>query len=126
MLLVAPPGRPARHLRRQVDGIRWRMRGGAPWRDVSVRYGSWQSVYRLFRRLQRQGLWDEVANLLRAVADGRRRPWVDLPGTVGRLDEFTCSPARGRRPTPRRQAGRAADGVVTEPVITHWAVPGAS
>ena len=71
LLPVSSRGRPARHLRRQVDGIRWRVRVGAPWRDVPGRYGPWQSVYRLFRRLHRQGVWDEVADLLRAAADGR-------------------------------------------------------
>jgi transposase len=36
------PGRPPRWSRRQlIDGIRWRIRVGVPWRDVPERYGSW-------------------------------------------------------------------------------------
>lgn len=31
--------------RRLLDGIRWRVRVGAPWRDVPERYGHWQSIY---------------------------------------------------------------------------------
>ncbi|MCX5315674.1 transposase [Streptomyces sp. NBC_00154] len=34
LLPVAGCGRPARNLRRQVDGIRHRARPGCPWRDV--------------------------------------------------------------------------------------------
>jgi transposase len=40
------PGRPVTWPKRQlIDGIRWRVRTGAPWRDVPPRYGPWQSVY---------------------------------------------------------------------------------
>ncbi|MFS1304125.1 transposase [Streptosporangium longisporum] len=35
------PGRPSRWTRRQlIDGIRRRVRAGAPWRDVPERHGS--------------------------------------------------------------------------------------
>ena len=47
-----PPVRPKRTL---IDGIRWRVRVGSPWRDVPERYGPWQSVYWLFRTWQRLG-----------------------------------------------------------------------
>jgi hypothetical protein len=34
------PGRPPEWTKRQlIDGIRWRVRTGAPWRDVPERYG---------------------------------------------------------------------------------------
>ncbi|WP_420714421.1 transposase [Streptomyces sp. NRRL WC-3744] len=36
--------------RQLIDGIRWRTRTGAPWRDVPERYGRWDRVYDLFRR----------------------------------------------------------------------------
>ena len=46
-------GRPSKWNKRQlIDGIRWRVRVGAPWRDVPECYGSWQAVYALFRRWQ--------------------------------------------------------------------------
>ena len=49
-------GRPPKWTRRQlIDGIRWRVRVGAPWRDLPERYGPWQSAYGLFRRWQRDG-----------------------------------------------------------------------
>jgi len=46
---------PKRTKRRLIDGIRWRTRVGAPWRDVPACYGRWQTVYGLFRRWQRDG-----------------------------------------------------------------------
>ena len=52
------PGRPPKWTKRQlIDGIRWRIRTGAPWRDVPPAYGPWQTVYGLFRRWQRDGTW---------------------------------------------------------------------
>ena len=52
------PGRPPKWTRRQlIDGIRWRVRVGSPWRDVPAQYGPWQTVYGLFRRWQRDGTW---------------------------------------------------------------------
>ncbi|WIY05108.1 transposase [Amycolatopsis mongoliensis] len=47
------PGRPSTWTKRQlIDAIRWRVRAGAPWRDISAGYGS-QAAYGLFRRRQR-------------------------------------------------------------------------
>ncbi|WP_425498967.1 transposase [Oerskovia flava] len=49
LLPVKARGRRARFLRRQIDGIRFRVRVGCPWRDVLAdRYGPWGSVYRRF------------------------------------------------------------------------------
>jgi hypothetical protein len=40
------PGRPPVWSKRQlIDGIRWRTRTGAPWRDVPARYSKWETVY---------------------------------------------------------------------------------
>jgi transposase len=63
-------GRPPKWARRQlIDGIRWRVRTGAPWRDVPPQYGPWQSVYGLFRRWQRDGTWAVIVTALQALAD---------------------------------------------------------
>ena len=64
------PGRPPERTKRQlIDGIRWRTRTGAPWRDVPPAYGPWQTVYGLFRRWQRNGTWREILTALQGRAD---------------------------------------------------------
>ncbi|MEU0163635.1 transposase [Streptomyces sp. NPDC006261] len=51
-------GRPTVWSRRQlIDGMRFRVRTGVPWRDVPVGYGPWGRIYDLFRRWQRDGTW---------------------------------------------------------------------
>jgi transposase len=67
---VKGPGRPRRWpLRLLIDGIRWRARAGAPWRDLPAEYGPWQSAYGLFRRWQLDGTWAAVVTALQALAD---------------------------------------------------------
>jgi transposase len=60
---------PTRCVRELIDGIRWRVRAGCPWRDVPACYGPWQSVYGLFRRWQRAGVWARVVTGLQTIAD---------------------------------------------------------
>ena len=60
-------GRPARDHRRVLDAIFWIARTGAPWRDLPVELGNWNSVFRQFRRRTASGLWDVM---LYALADG--------------------------------------------------------
>jgi len=67
---VSGRGRPRKWtLRQLIDGIRWRTRAGTPWRDVPERYGSWQSIYRLFRRWQRDQTWARIVQGLQRLGD---------------------------------------------------------
>ncbi|MFI7417904.1 IS5 family transposase [Nonomuraea sp. NPDC049684] len=97
-LLPVPkrPGRPPRWSKRQlIDGIRWRVRVGAPWRDVPECYGSWQAVYSLFRRWQRAGLWQQITRL-QALADARGLVgWqVGVDSTVCRAHQHAAGASR--------------------------------
>jgi transposase len=61
-------GRPNRDRRQVVNAIRWRVRTGAPWRDLPERYGPWETAYGLFRTWQRDGVWASVREKLPAHA----------------------------------------------------------
>jgi len=88
------PGRPPKCSRRQlIDGIRWRVRVGSPWRDVPARYGPWQTVYGLFRRWQRDGTWARILTGLQAHADAL---WLITWGCQRGLHHRPGAPARGR------------------------------
>ena len=75
-LLPAERGRksrPAFDNRTIVNGILWRIRTGAPWRDVPEKYGKWMTVYQRFRRWSDEGIWEAVATtLVQAMADNSR------------------------------------------------------
>jgi len=71
LLPVVRTGRAPKWTKRQlIDGVRWRVRVGAPWRDVPLCYGPWQTVYGLLRHWQRDGTWHRVITALQARAQG--------------------------------------------------------
>jgi transposase len=87
------PGRPSRWTRRQlIDGIRWRTRAGVPWRDVPPVYGSWQAIYGLFRRWQREGMWAAILAGLQARADAAGLiTWdVSVDSTIARAHQHAA------------------------------------
>jgi transposase len=87
------PGRPPKWTKRQlIDGIRWRVRVGAPWRDVPPAYGSWQAIYGLFRRWQRAGIWARILAHLQARADAAGLiTWdVSVDSTIARAHQHAA------------------------------------
>ncbi|MEU3497614.1 IS5 family transposase [Kitasatospora cineracea] len=87
------PGRPQTWSRRQlIDGIRWRTRTGAPWRDIPERYGPWDRAYDLFRRWQRDGTWKRIFEQLQAEADAKGLiTWdVSVDSTIARAHQHAA------------------------------------
>ena len=116
------PGRPPKWSKRQlIDGIRWRVRVGAPWRDLPSGYGPWQTVYGLFRRWQRDGTWKRVLTGLRVRADAAGLiSWdVSVDSTISRAHEH----AAGARKRGICRLSRPV-GSTPNPMITGWAGPG--
>ena len=110
MLPEAPVrGRPRRYaLRALIDGVRWRVRVGAPWRDVPARYGPWWRVYALFRVWQTAGVWERIEAELVAMADAAGRlDWqVSVDSTVCRAHVHA---AGARRDSPQMVDGEPDD-----------------
>jgi transposase len=94
-LLPAPKrsGRPSLFSKRQlINGIRWRVRVGAPWRDVPACYGSWSAVYALFRRFQREGAWQRILTALQGWADAAGHiTWdISVDSTITRAHQHAA------------------------------------
>lgn len=87
------PGRPLKWTKRQlINGIRWRVRVGSPWRDIPPGYGCWQTVYGLFRRWQRAGVWALIVAALQARADAAGLiTWeVSVDSTINRAHQHAA------------------------------------
>ncbi len=55
--------------RQVVDGVLWRTRAGAAWRDLPECYGNWKTVYNRHRRWSGDGTWRVVLSSLRTDCD---------------------------------------------------------
>ena len=91
--------------RRIVNGILWKLRTGAPWRDVPSRYGPWQSCYDRFVRWRRDGTWERLLTHAQTKSDavGEVEWVVSVDSTVVRAHQH-ASGAR-RDPSPADEKG---------------------
>jgi transposase len=55
-------GRPPHDQRPIVAGMRWIARTGASWRQLPIRFGSWQTVYGRYRRWRNAGIWQRIVD----------------------------------------------------------------
>ena len=46
--------------RQVINAILWKLRTGAPWRDLPERYGSWKTAHERLRRWTADGTWDRI------------------------------------------------------------------
>ena len=111
-------GKPWADHRRVIDGILWKLRTGAPWRDLPERYGPWQTCYDRFARWRRDGTWDRLLAHAQTRSDAVGEVvWeVSIDSTTVRAHQHSAG-ARKRgairtRPTrrPTRRSGAAGAG----------------
>jgi len=105
-------GRPRRWtLRQLIDGIRFRTRTGCPWRDVPERYGTWQSVYGLFRAWQLAGRWAAILTALQALsAEAGLIEWVvSVDSTINRAHQHAAGARRHPDTQVQPPVGEPAD-----------------
>ena len=105
-----PVGRPNKAHRPILNGLLWKLRTGAPWRDLPERYGPWESVYTRFRRWRLAGVWDRVLAAVQAAgdADGQLDWSVHfMDGTVIRAHQHAAGAKGGPRRRRRSVAARA-------------------
>lgn len=53
-------GRRWRDHRQVINGILWKLRTGAPWRDVPERYGPWKTCHERLRIWTMDGTWARI------------------------------------------------------------------
>jgi transposase len=83
-----------------VNGILWKLRTGAPWRDLPERYGPWQTCYDRFVRWRRDGTWDRLLTHVQTKSDavGELEWVVSVDSTSVRAHQH----AAGARKHPAR------------------------
>lgn len=122
-LLPAERGRksrPAFNNRPIVNGILWRIRTGAPWRDVPEKYGKWMTVYQRFRRWSEVGIWEAAATALaQAMADNTRHS-IDSTTVRGHVSAAGAKGGLANRLLAARGAGSPVKFIVSVmPAASH-------
>jgi transposase len=108
--------------RQVINGIIWRIRTGAPERDLPERYGSWQTCYKRFARWETDGTWARIQRAVQRDAERSRRPQGGLTPQASATQQglgrsrgglstkiHVVGDGRGRPLVTRATPGQAAD-----------------
>jgi transposase len=115
------PGGRWRDHREVINGILWKLRTGAPWRDLPERYGPWQTCYDRFVRWRRDGTWERLLAHAQTKSDavGEVEWEVSVDSSVARAHQHAAGARkrpsledakRGFRTPRTRRSGAAGAG----------------
>ncbi|WP_245443530.1 IS5 family transposase, partial [Rhizobium phaseoli] len=108
-------GSSGRDNRMFMEAVLWIVRTGSPWRDLPEVFGEWNSVFRLFSRWSRKGIWWRI---FEAMADDPDFGYLIVDSTIIRAHQHAAGAKKG----PEDQAlGRSRGGLSTK---IHMAVRG--
>jgi transposase len=71
-------GRPWNDHRRTLEGIAWRFRVGAPWRDVPTEFGSCKSLWKRHRLWSTDGTYEKIFEAVREALPAHDPDVVEL------------------------------------------------
>lgn len=119
--LLLVPGRRSgrwRDHRQVINGILWKLRTGAPWRDLPDRYGPWKTCHERLRRWTDDGTWDAILARAQVYDDGRPVEWViSVDSSVVRAHQHAAGAhKKGDQPAASRFQRR---------MVKRWVAPGA-
>jgi transposase len=114
-----------REHRTVTNGILWKLRTGAPWRDLPERYGPWQICYDRFVRWRRDGTWEHLLTHAQTRLDAVWKiEWeVSADSTVVRAHQHAAGARkelgpwgrkRGRLSAPDEALGHSRGGFSTK------------
>ncbi|MDG4820523.1 IS5 family transposase [Asanoa sp. WMMD1127] len=111
--LLPEPGRRSgrwRDHRQVINGILWKLRTGAPWRDLPERYGPWKTCHERLRRWTTDGTWELILARAQVYDDGQPVEWIiSVDSSVVRAHQHAAG-ARKKGDLPGGVAIPAADG----------------
>jgi transposase len=77
--------------RQVINGILWKLRTGAPWRDLPARYGPWKTCHERLRRWTADGTWDKILAHAQVHDDGRPVDWtVSVDSSIVRAHQHSA------------------------------------
>lgn len=102
--------------RQVINGVLWKLRTGAPWRDLPERYGPWKTCPERLRRWTADGTWDRILAAAQVHDDGTPVQWtISVDSSIVRAHQHAAGarkkgdPQQVRRRLVRKMARPSAD-----------------
>ena len=103
--------------RQVINGILWKLRTGAPWRDLPERYGPWKTCHERLRRWTADGTWDRILATAQVHDDGQPVDWIiSVDSSAVRAHQHSAG-ARKKGDLPEVWPWRRR-------MVKRWAAPG--
>jgi transposase len=105
--------------REVINAILWKLRTGAPWRDLPERYGPWKTAHDRLRRWTADGTWDRILEhvVVKDDAVGKVEWTFSVDSSVVRAHQHAAGARKkgaarptGWRPLPSRVRGSGGRG----------------
>ena len=111
MPTVTGRSRPWTDHRLAIEGMAWKYRTGAPWRDVPERFGKWNSIYKRFARWAEDGTWDKLLAEVQKQSDAAGKlDWVvSIDSTIARVHQHGATAGRQVGPSGRSSSSSARE-----------------
>lgn len=95
-----------------INGVLWKLRTGAPWRDVPSRYGPWQTCYDRFVRWRRDATWERLLSKARtkSYAVGEVEWLVSMDSTIRRAHQHAAGARHRRSPEDAKRGSKTRRG----------------
>jgi transposase len=90
-----------------IEGILWRQRTGAPWRDIPAQLCNWEAAYARFNDWSYRGIWKALFMSLRGELDAE---WNFIDGSYIKAHQH----ASGARIGEKRDIGKSKGGNTTK------------
>ena len=91
-----------------IEGIIWKIRTGAPWRDLPKEFGPWKTVYNRFNQLSRMDVWGKLFLSVRHEMDLK---WTFIDGTYIKAHQHS---AGGIEDAETKTIGKSRGGLTTK------------
>ncbi|MEU8389047.1 IS5 family transposase [Micromonospora sp. NPDC048843] len=97
--------------RQVINGILWKLRTGAPWRDLPERFGPWKTCHERLRCWTADGTWDRILAAAEVYDDGAPVQWtISIDSSIVRAHQHAAGARKkGGSPTSAATSG-AQDG----------------
>lgn len=94
-----------------VEGVYWIMRTGAPWRDLPLEFGKWNTVYNRCADWADKGVWEKMFS---HFSDDPDMEWILLDSTIVRAHPCAAGAPQKNGGQEAQSLGRSRGGFGTK------------